>query len=101
MLNTLPRQQILSNNRVTSVAMQGRGKHASSTIELCFLRGPCRGIILKTVGATVQLRVQLWSVNQQATEAEVSPLLRLVTRKPIVKTLQRNSHYGQLLPSKD
>jgi hypothetical protein len=27
-----------------------------------------------------QLRVQLWSVNQRATEAEESPLLRFVTR---------------------
>jgi hypothetical protein len=29
----------------------------------------------------VQLKVQLWNVNQQATEAEESPLLRFVTRK--------------------
>jgi hypothetical protein len=36
---------------------------------------------LKIIGATVQMRVQLWSVKQQATEAEESPLLRFVTRK--------------------
>jgi hypothetical protein len=51
--------------------------------------------------STKQLRVQLWSVNQRATEAEESPLLRFVTRKRLVKTLQRNSHCGELLPSKD
>jgi hypothetical protein len=33
----------------------------------CFLRGPCQGAILKTNGATVQLRVQVWSANQRAT----------------------------------
>jgi hypothetical protein len=32
--------------------MQRRGEQASTTIEgLCFLRGPCRGVILKTIGA--------------------------------------------------
>jgi hypothetical protein len=31
--------------------------------------------------SSVQLRVQLWSVNQRATEAEDPPLLRFVTRK--------------------
>jgi hypothetical protein len=51
--------------------------------------------------ATKQLRVLLWSVNQRATEAEESPLLRFVTRKRLVKTLQRNSHCGELLLSKD
>jgi hypothetical protein len=36
--------------------MQRRGKHTSTTKEgLCFLRGPYRGVILKTIGATVQL----------------------------------------------
>jgi hypothetical protein len=77
-------------NRVGTVAMQRRGKHASSTIErLCFLRGPCRGVILKTIGAAVQRKVQLWNVNQRATEAEESPF---VTRKSPVKAMQRNSH---------
>jgi hypothetical protein len=39
--------------RAATVAMQRRGKHTSTTIErLCFLRGPCRGVILKTFGAT-------------------------------------------------
>jgi hypothetical protein len=36
-----------------------------------------------------------------ATEAEESPLLRFVTRKGLVKTLQRNSHCWELLPSND
>jgi hypothetical protein len=47
---------------------------------------------VKTTGARVQLRVELWSINQRATEAEESPLLRFVTRKRLVKTLQSNSH---------
>jgi hypothetical protein len=35
--------------RAATVVMQRRCKHASSTIEgLYFLRGPCRGVILKT-----------------------------------------------------
>jgi hypothetical protein len=66
----------------------------------CFLRGPWREVTLIT-GATVQLRVQLWSVNQRATEAEESPLLRFVTRKRLVKTLQSNIHCGELLSRKD
>jgi hypothetical protein len=63
------------------------------------MRGPCRGVILKTTGATVQLRVQSWSVNQRVTEVEESPLLRFVTRKRLVKTGQRSSHCEELLPS--
>jgi hypothetical protein len=55
---------------------------------------------LKTLGSTVQLRVQLWSVNQRAAEAEESPLLRFVTRKRLVKTVQRNRHCGERLPTK-
>jgi hypothetical protein len=51
--------------------------------------------------SVVQLRVHLWSVNQRATEAEESSLLRFVTRKRPVKILQKNSHCGELLPSKD
>jgi hypothetical protein len=39
--------------RAATVAMQRCGNHASTTIEdLCFLRGPCRGFILRTFGAT-------------------------------------------------
>jgi hypothetical protein len=41
------------------------------------------------------------AVNQRATEAEESTLLRFVTRKRLVKTLKRNSRCGELLPSKD
>jgi hypothetical protein len=61
---------------------------------------PDRQCSVQRVSAA-QLRVQLWSVNQWATEAEESPLLRLATRKRLVKTLQRNSHCGELLPRKD
>jgi hypothetical protein len=49
----------------------------------------------------MQLRVQLWSVNQRATAAEESPLLRFVTGKRLVKILQRNSHCGERLPNED
>jgi hypothetical protein len=34
------------------------------------MRDPCRGVILKSTGATLQLRVQLGNVNQRATEAK-------------------------------
>jgi hypothetical protein len=88
--------------RAATVAMQRRGKHVSSIIERpCFLLYPCRSVILKTIGATVRLRIQLWSVNQMATEVEDSLLIRVVTMKLLVKTLQRNSHCLELLPSND
>jgi hypothetical protein len=42
-------------NNTTSIARQRISNHTSSTIErLCFLRGACRGVILKTIGATRQ-----------------------------------------------
>jgi hypothetical protein len=68
-----------------SRALQGRLRKDGAIVEL----------------SLVELRVQLWNVNQQATEAEGSPLLRFITRKHLVKTLQRNSHYGELSSSKD
>jgi hypothetical protein len=38
--------------RSATIAMQRRGKNTCTTIErLCFLRDPCRGVILKIVGA--------------------------------------------------
>jgi hypothetical protein len=50
-------------------------------------------------------RVQLCGIfagyNDVSTKAGKSSLLRFVTRKRLVKTLQRNSHCGQLLPSND
>jgi hypothetical protein len=47
------------------------------------------------------LRVQLWTGNQRATEAEEFSLLRFVTRKRILKTPQMSNHCWQRLPSKD
>jgi hypothetical protein len=44
---------------------------------------------------SVEMKVQLWSVNQRATEADESPLLRFVTRKRLVKTRQKNSRCGE------
>jgi hypothetical protein len=46
--------------RAATVDMQLRSKHAC----------PFRGVTLETTVATVQLRVQLWSVNQRAKELE-------------------------------
>jgi hypothetical protein len=71
-----------------------------------FSVGPLRGyatrptVFVQRVSA-VQLRVQVWSVDQRATEIEASALVRFITRTRVVKTLQRNSHYGELLPRKD
>jgi hypothetical protein len=46
--------------RTAIVAMQRHNKHFSTTIEeLCFVCGPCGGVILNTIGATVQLNVSL------------------------------------------
>jgi hypothetical protein len=56
--------------------MQRRGKHASTTIEeLCFLRGPCRGVILKITAVTVHLR-----------DIEEYQLLEAVARERLLKT---------------
>jgi hypothetical protein len=49
----------------------------------------------------VELNVQLLRVNQLTAEAEESPLLRFVARKRSVKTLQRNKHCWDRLPSND
>jgi hypothetical protein len=68
--------------------MQWFGKHAT-TIETVFSAWSVPRIILKTIGATREMRVQLWSVNQRATEAEESPWLRFVARKRLVKTRRR------------
>jgi hypothetical protein len=64
-VNTFRRQKYARNNKISvgngvfyvdraaTVVKQRRGKHASTTIEgLGFLHGPCRGVILKTIGAT-------------------------------------------------
>jgi hypothetical protein len=88
----------LTINAVFSMLSEARPLLCNGTVNtlqqqrLCFLRGPCRGFVLKTTGATMQLRVRLLSVNQRATEAEESPLFRFVPKKRLVITLQRNSH---------
>jgi hypothetical protein len=48
-----------------------------------------------------QLRVQFWSVNLWAMEAEETELLRFITKKHLVKTPLMNSHCGERLASKD
>jgi hypothetical protein len=76
-----------------TTAMQRHGKHASTTIQgPCFLGGPCRGVILKAVWATVQLRVQLRdirrTVSKWARKAEESSLLEVVVRERLLNTQQ-------------
>jgi hypothetical protein len=46
------RRTVISVIRTATVAMQRRCIHASKIEGLCFLRGPCQGVILKTTGAT-------------------------------------------------
>jgi hypothetical protein len=82
------------------IAKQRLGKQAS-TIESLFSAWSCQGVTSKTIGGIRQLRAQLWRANQRQTVAEESPLLRFVTRKYLVKPLQRNSHFRELLPSND
>jgi hypothetical protein len=68
----------------TTIAMQRRRKHASTTIEgLCFLRGPRRG-----VGATVKLQDIRGTVTKWSQETEGSPVLETVAREPVLKTQQ-------------
>jgi hypothetical protein len=86
-----------------TVTMQLRGKNASKIIErLCFLRSPCRGVVLKAIGATVHWefscgvltseqrrdhgswRISIAKIRYQLTSnediAEEQPLLRTVTK---------------------
>jgi hypothetical protein len=59
--STVPQHSVFYVVSAAAIAMQRHDKHTSSTRErLCFLHGPCREVILKTTGTTVQLRVQLW-----------------------------------------
>jgi hypothetical protein len=73
---------------------QRRGRNDSSTIEVVFSAWSVPTNYLEDNWRYRQLRIQLWNVNQWATEAEETPLLRFVTRKRLVKTLQRHSHCG-------
>jgi hypothetical protein len=78
-----PPRPLLCNGTVKTLLQQQR---------VCVFCVVCAEEFFKIIGATVKLRIQLWSVNQRTTEAEESPLLRFFTRKRLVKTLQRNSH---------
>jgi hypothetical protein len=60
---------------------------AATTEKTCFLRGPCRGSILKTIGVT-EFCTAVYEKRTWACEAEKSPLLEAVTRKRLVKTLK-------------
>jgi hypothetical protein len=61
-----------ARNSRTSIARQRSCNNASLTIEEDVFN---EVRVFKTIGATRQLRIQLWSVNKRTTEAEDSPLL--------------------------
>jgi hypothetical protein len=63
--------------RAATVAMQWLGKNVSTT-ETVFSVWSMPRSYLEDKRRYKELRVQLWSVNQLATEAEESPLLRFV-----------------------
>jgi hypothetical protein len=69
-------------------------------MQVVFSVDPLRGYMIRPTvfcsASAVELRVQLWSVNRRTAEAEESPSLRSVTRKRLMKTLQRNSHFGDV-----
>jgi hypothetical protein len=72
-----------------TVALQRRGKHATTTIEgLCFLRGSCQGVILKKTGATVQLPYIRRTATTWTRKAVESSLLEAVVRELLLKTQQ-------------
>jgi hypothetical protein len=78
----------------TSAARERLGKHVPgvkdthATEERCCLRGPCRGVVRKTVGATKSvLYERLWRGDLNA-EAEESPLLEIVARERLVNSQQ-------------
>jgi hypothetical protein len=49
--------------RAATIAIHGRGKHTSTTEGLYFLRGSCRGGILKTICS----KVELWDIRRTVT----------------------------------
>jgi hypothetical protein len=64
-----------------------------ATIELllekgCFLCGPCRDVITRTVGAMSSFVRRRPAGNGFSTEAEESKLLRVVTKKWVGKTIK-------------
>jgi hypothetical protein len=71
--------------------MQQRCKNAFPTIKAVFSAWSVPRIFLEDSWRYNAVGVQLWSVNQRATEPEEYPLLRFVARKRLVKTQQRNS----------
>jgi hypothetical protein len=78
-----PRRLLCNGEVNTFTAIEG----------LCFLRGPCRVVILKAVGATVAVARYSPNSNDVSREAGESSLLRFVTRERLLEALQRNSHY--------
>jgi hypothetical protein len=73
--------------------MHRLGKHASTIRQLlCFLSGPCGGVILKRADTTVQLRVQLRDIRRTVTmwarKAEEHSLLEATVRERLLKTKQ-------------
>jgi hypothetical protein len=65
----------LETDETTAVAVQRRGKHTFITLDLlletCFLLDPCKGITLKTVGAS-QLVVS-WELSSARESVKIGP----------------------------
>jgi hypothetical protein len=80
--------------------MQLCGKHASE-IEAVFSVWSMPRSCLEDNWRYSGTEGSIVGVNQRATEAEESPLLRFVIRKRLVRAQHRNSHCGERLPSKD
>jgi hypothetical protein len=91
--------------RATTVVMQWCGKHTFTTIEGLFSAWSMPRNYLEDIwryssfgSSGAQHQPEGKGVSS---EAEESPLSKFVTRKRLVKTLLRNSHCSELLPSND
>jgi hypothetical protein len=80
--------------RAAAVSGQHLGKHVpvamdtNATIEeRCFLCGPCREVITRTVGAMCLVVGYSPESSDVSTEAEESPLLRAATKQRLGKTI--------------
>jgi hypothetical protein len=101
--NRSRKRGFLCRSRI-SIAIKRANKHTFLTAEeSVFRRVRAKQLSWKTMTLqeSVEMRVQVWIVNQRATEAEESPVLGLVARKRPVKTVQRNSHCGEQILSKE
>jgi hypothetical protein len=89
------RKIVFSVVRAAAFSGQQLGKHVpaatdtNSTIEeRCFLCGLCRDVIARTVGAMSSVVAYTPDSNEVSAEAEESPLLRVVTKQRLGKTIK-------------